>query len=1023
MAQQADGTVYINSSIDTDGVETGGKRLESAFKRVANTAKTAVGSIRSGMQSINQAMSANLDTSGFDTMQDKIDTLSEHLKSLEAQGISFGYAEYDQTYQQLVLAENELKQYKATLAETALAEQNATQTTGLMQSVLNALAGAAHAPISALQLLGNAIRQIPHATLSLVSSGLHKIADAAKTAAKRIGSSLVSSLKKAVSNLKKAAVAMLSFHKNTQKSNGSLGTSLKTILKYGLGIRSLYALFNKMRSAIKEGFQNLAQYSDETNRNISALMSSLTQLKNSLATAFNPILSIVTPILTKFIDMLSKAATYVGMLFAALTGKNSFVKAVKVQEDYAASLGDTADNAKKALKYLSGLDEIRTFTEEQEDSGGYQPPSPADMFETVEIPDKIKDLAQWLKDMWANADFYDLGKLLGEKLKEALDNIPWNKIKETARKLGKSIASFINGFIEVEGLGYSIGKTLAEALNTAFEFLNAFVHELHWESVGKFIAETFNGFFENIDWPLIYDTFITGAKGLGDAINSFADYLNWDAIATAISNAVNTFTNTVYTFFTTVDWRSLGQKVGQTISDALAGIDWKRLGEALAAPIRALINFAYGAIVDADWGSIGTYIADALNGVVSSIDLSMVGEILGTAFTGLFQTAIDFASTFDWIALGDNIANGINGFFEKFDGAKFAQAATSLISGLLDSIIEFASTTDWTAIWRDVIDFLTNVNWLELIGKIVIAAAQIIAGLFVGLIQAIVETDWGAVWDRIVQAFKDFFGIHSPSTLFAEFGTFLIQGLIDGINSLIESVSEIWETMKQTAIDTWESVKESVVETWENIKQSAAEKWSSIKEDISEKITNIKEKISSIMTDVKQKWSDAWNNMKEKVSSIIESVKNTIQSAFEWISEKVNSIKEKLSGIGSSISSSIGRVFSRSTYSILAPDLQVPVMPVPSIATANIPYLASGAVIPPNAPFAAILGDQKNGKNLELPENLLRKIVREESGNNGVSIKELRIPLIASGKQMLEVVITEAMLQQMASGRNPLELA
>lgn len=49
----------------------------------------------------------------------------------------------------------------------------------------------------------------------------------------------------------------------------------------------------------------------------------------------------------------------------------------------------------------------------------------------------------------------------------------------------------------------------------------------------------------------------------------------------------------------------------------------------------------------------------------------------------------------------------------------------------------------------------------------------------------------------------------------------------------------------------------------------------------------------------------------------------------------------------------------------------------------QIPYLAQGAVIPPNAPFAAVLGDQRHGNNIEAPEDLIRKIVREETGGSG----------------------------------------
>lgn len=46
----------------------------------------------------------------------------------------------------------------------------------------------------------------------------------------------------------------------------------------------------------------------------------------------------------------------------------------------------------------------------------------------------------------------------------------------------------------------------------------------------------------------------------------------------------------------------------------------------------------------------------------------------------------------------------------------------------------------------------------------------------------------------------------------------------------------------------------------------------------------------------------------------------------------------------------------------------------------GIPALATGAVIPPNGEFLAVLGDQKHGRNLEAPESLIRQIVREESG-------------------------------------------
>ena len=139
----------------------------------------------------------------------------------------------------------------------------------------------------------------------------------------------------------RAGKAFLNLFKTAGKTNGIFGGGLKNMLLYSLGIRGLYTLFGKLRSALTDGFKNLAQFSASTNKSLSNLKSSLTQLKNALATAFAPILQTIEPILTRFINMLSKAADYIARFTAALTGKSSYTHATKVQEDYAKSIEGT----------------------------------------------------------------------------------------------------------------------------------------------------------------------------------------------------------------------------------------------------------------------------------------------------------------------------------------------------------------------------------------------------------------------------------------------------------------------------------------------------------------------------------------------------------------------------------------------------------------------------------------------------------------------------------------------------------
>ncbi len=66
----------------------------------------------------------------------------------------------------------------------------------------------------------------------------------------------------------------------------------------------------------------------------------------------------------------------------------------------------------------------------------------------------------------------------------------------------------------------------------------------------------------------------------------------------------------------------------------------------------------------------------------------------------------------------------------------------------------------------------------------------------------------------------------------------------------------------------------------------------------------------------------------------------------------------------------------------------------------RLPHLASGAVIPANGEFMAVLGDQKYGKNLEAPEGLIRKIIREEVPKFGGSSGATTVILQVDGREL-----------------------
>ena len=86
----------------------------------------------------------------------------------------------------------------------------------------------------------------------------------------------------------------------------------------------------------------------------------------------------------------------------------------------------------------------------------------------------------------------------------------------------------------------------------------------------------------------------------------------------------------------------------------------------------------------------------------------------------------------------------------------------------------------------------------------------------------------------------------------------------------------------------------------------------------------------------------------------------------------------------------------------------------------KLPYLAKGTVIPPNAPFAAILGDQKRGTNIEAPLDTIKQALREVMGEGGSGGgNSYNITAMAKGKTIFELVLSEGKMKQAQTGKNP----
>lgn len=311
----------------------------------------------------------------------------------------------------------------------------------------------------------------------------------------------------------------------------------------------------------------------------------------------------------------------------------------------------------------------------------------------------------------------------------------------------------------------------------------------------------------------------------------------------------------------------------------------------------------------------------------------------------------------------------------------------------------------------NVVDMLKNgINFDNLTGYIIGAAAAVIGlglafGVLGGAITAIVA---GLVLLGV--AIRDVIknGFNSKNLTAITVALLTIGGAIAIITGawiplLIAAIAAVvvWIVAKWTAVKDWFSG------LWEKVSSGAVAAWD-----------GIKSAFKSVPEWFQSKFRDAWQKVKDVFSTggrIWSGIKEGIESTFRTV---VNAIIRGMNTIiavpFNKINSMLNAIRNASFLGISPFQNMWGVNPLP---VPQIPMLARGAVIPANRQFLAVLGDQRNGNNLEAPESLLRQIVREEAGGAGS-----RYEFIArlDRRTLFDEVITEAKLRKGQTGKNPL---
>lgn len=888
-------------------------------------------------------------------------------------------------------------------------------------------------------------------------------ADSVKTKTDGI-SSIFSRMCGVVSGLGKRLCGLAQNFTSTTNSANNASFSIGRMVGMSILYSTVFGMISKVNSRIMTGINNLAQYSSATNASISSMMSALTQLQNSLATAFAPILSVVAPILTAFMNMLSKAITYVGMFIAALTGQKSFTRAKAVQEDYAASLNKTSSGANKAAKatknnakatkkankeiqtYLSGLDEVRQYQKEKDNDapssstpsaggggggGGYTGPSIGDMFEKVPIESSIADIAKKIKDLIKKEDWEGLGAYIASGINKGLqkiyDAINWNNV-------GPKITYFVNAFTRtfnslVDHIDWDLmGRTVGAGINTIVNTLNLLIEGIDWKNLGAKIGVGINGMFNEVDWSNVGRLF-------ANRIN-----IPFQMLAGAVS---------------TLKWDTIGKSIGHGLNGAIAQLDVNSIGTSLSGLALGILTILDNALTTTDWSQLGVKLATLLTSIDwVGIFVSAI-SVAGKAITALTQLGVSFMDN-----LSKGITNGTQQFISKGLSAltnftaNLRSNAGKLVDSGLNLMLNLAKgiANAMPDIIKNVPEIVINIAGVinDNAPKILVAGVKLIAILIKGLIQSIPTLI--ASIPKIIMAIVSVFAAYDWLSL----GKSLIVGIKNGImgakSNAVNAIKNVYSSLVNGIKNLPSKLKEIGTNGVKNVGSGITGKLSTVKTAARKIITYAVNGIKGLPSSLATKAKNAVVKMKDKFTKVnwLSVGKNIVKGIAKGIGDFAWILVDKMTSLARKAFDSVTSFFGIHSPSRLMRDKVGKMLPAgisvglerafpdtiktfmnQSKELASVPFktpeIATGKIIPAKA--SAVIAQKQSDTNsnnndvINLLEQLLAVMKDLESDNNGNNGGDYHFTAQINRRTLFDEFIEEAKLRQMSNGRNPFSLA
>lgn len=701
MAGQADGSIIIDTELDSKGFVAGSAQLLKAvsslttkirnlgptlqkalggngnafstFSAKAASLKNEVSEIESKMRILGESTIPTEDYSQLCSEIDKVSQKLDQLTQKRDKMLALGVNEDSRPYQGLLydLTELEAKYLrltalKAQMEQTGAAYQSGSQTVEYQQ--LSAALSEAKGKLSELQAEAEKSNHSLRTLFSNFAAGVKSTIGTAIT-------KLNAGLKSAVSNMSR----LVTQSKLMKKPLESMSFLLRRIAPSLLMTEGLFGLLRKA---------------------VNAFLQENEQLAANLSACWSGIGNILGPIIERLIGLVSTAIAYVTAFLSLLgiVGKST-TKAIS------SAGGGAKKETDKLKRQLASFDELTILQNKDEDTdgGGSGGSNLGTEQPEVTLPDWVKLFADSLKaGKWAEA-----ATILTDQLNHMVDSVDWAGIGDKIAywtdatleflataienfdwfNLGASLGQMINSIIT--GVDWrNLGVVLGAKFKILIEGLGGLFATIEWGALGTALSDCFNGLWNSIDWAQAGRTVSDGIIGVTNALTVAIQGINWQQVG-----------NDVATMVGAINWSGVFTAISKGIGAALGG-----LGEALWAAIKDEWNAAVDKWLKDSERCGGDVVAGLLLGILEAImDVgSWIYDNIFAPFIAGFESAFQIGSPSKVMQReGGYVVDGLLLGMKETWGS-FARWIDEALSDILSSISTWASDakqsiSDWAA--------------------------------------------------------------------------------------------------------------------------------------------------------------------------------------------------------------------------------------------------------------------------------------------------------------------------------------